>query len=53
MGMERESAGEWKPFPQTVEDLYGAVAQYYDAQWLSFRTALYRLTNFKKTEGFR
>ena len=30
-----------------MEDLYGAVAQYYDVQYPSLRTAMYRLSNFK------
>ena len=25
------------PFHHTIEELYGAVAEYYDASWLSFR----------------
>ena len=30
----------WFPFHHTVEDLYGALAQYYDVQYLSLRTAV-------------
>ena len=32
----------WKPFHVTQEDVNGAIAQYYDVQWLSFRDATYR-----------
>lgn len=32
----------WKPFHLTLEDVYGAMSQYYDIQWLSFRDATYR-----------
>jgi hypothetical protein len=28
---------EWRPFHHTLEDLYGAVAQYYGASAVSFR----------------
>lgn len=28
---------EWRPFHHTLEDLYGAVAQYYDLSVVSFR----------------
>jgi hypothetical protein len=33
-------------FPNTLEDIYGAQAQYYDLPWLSFRNALWRLAEF-------
>ena len=42
---------DWIPFHRTMEDLYGALAQYYDVQYLSLRTAVYRLANFKKVPG--
>lgn len=31
------------PFHATLEDIYGAQAQYYDLPWLSFRNAMWRL----------
>ncbi|KAI8470157.1 MAG: SGNH hydrolase-type esterase domain-containing protein [Monoraphidium minutum] len=34
---------EWRPFHHTLEDLYGAVAQYYSAPAVSFRNAIYNL----------
>jgi len=37
---------EKAPFPATLEDMYGALAQYYDAPWLSFRNAAWRLGEF-------
>ena len=37
----REHNKDWRPFHLTPEDLYGALAQYYDVQWLSLRTATY------------
>ncbi|GIM03448.1 hypothetical protein Vretimale_8227 [Volvox reticuliferus] len=43
---------EHKLFYTTLEDVEGAVAQYYDVQMLSLRTALYRLAVFKQVEGF-
>ncbi|GIL55251.1 hypothetical protein Vafri_10837 [Volvox africanus] len=43
---------EYKRFYETLEDAEGAVAQYYDVQMLSLRTALYRLAVFKQVEGF-
>ena len=30
---------QWRPFHHTLEDLYGAVAQYYGLPALSFRCA--------------
>ncbi len=35
-----------------VRPCAGAVAQYYDAQWLSLRTAVYRLAENLKQPGF-
>jgi hypothetical protein len=32
------------PFYATLEDVYGAQAQYYDLPWLSFRDAMWRLS---------
>eukprot|EP00879_Flechtneria_rotunda_P016086 GHRR01016827.1.p1 GENE.GHRR01016827.1~~GHRR01016827.1.p1 ORF type:complete len:534 (+),score=145.77 GHRR01016827.1:354-1955(+) len=32
------------PFYATLEDIYGAQAQYYDLPWLSYRNAMWRLT---------
>ncbi|KAG2495310.1 hypothetical protein HYH03_006582 [Edaphochlamys debaryana] len=40
------------PFYRAMEDLEGAVAQYYDVQYLSLRTALYRLATVEQKEGF-
>lgn len=34
------------PFHATLEDIYGAQAQYYDLPWLSFRNAMWRLSEF-------
>ncbi len=34
--------GAWKPFHITQEDVLGALSQYYDVQWMSFRDATYR-----------
>jgi hypothetical protein len=31
------------PFHATLEDIYGAQAQYYDLPWLSYRNAMWRL----------
>ncbi|GLC64570.1 hypothetical protein PLESTF_000180000 [Pleodorina starrii] len=39
-------------FPMTSEDLQGAISQYYDVQYLSLRTALYRLAVHKQEPGF-
>ena len=36
------------PFSATLEDIYGAQAQYYDLPYLSFRTAMWRLTELHK-----
>ncbi|KAF6266240.1 hypothetical protein COO60DRAFT_1632898 [Scenedesmus sp. NREL 46B-D3] len=32
------------PFHGTLEDIYGAQAQYYDLPWLSFRNAMWRMS---------
>jgi hypothetical protein len=37
---------EKAPFHATLEDIYGAQAQYYDLPWLSFRNAMWRLSEF-------
>lgn len=43
MAFENRTAGTgWVPFHASPEDLYGALAQYYDLDVLSFRTAMYR-----------
>ncbi|EFJ52634.1 hypothetical protein VOLCADRAFT_85814 [Volvox carteri f. nagariensis] len=39
-------------FYETTEDAQGALSQYYDVQYLSLRTALYRLAVFKSTPNF-
>ena len=36
------------PYHQTLEDAYGAIAQYYDLPWVSFRNALWKLSAFRK-----
>jgi lysophospholipase L1-like esterase len=36
------------PFAATLEDVYGAQAQYYDLPWLSFRNAMYHLAEFHR-----
>ncbi len=33
------SDGKHRPFPVTLEEVYGAIAQYYDISWLSYRNA--------------
>ncbi|GAX74670.1 hypothetical protein CEUSTIGMA_g2118.t1 [Chlamydomonas eustigma] len=40
-----------KAFHITQEDVYGALSQYYDVQWLSFRDATYRLAQHRPTPG--
>jgi hypothetical protein len=40
-----------KEFHLTPEDMYGALAQYYDVQWLSLRDAFWRLGRDNK-EGY-
>ncbi|PNW79166.1 hypothetical protein CHLRE_09g402923v5 [Chlamydomonas reinhardtii] len=42
-----------RPFYMTSEDAQGALAQYYDVQYLSLRTAVYRLAVHTDTPGFR
>ena len=36
------------PFAATLEDIYGAQAQYYDLPWLSFRNAMWRMSELHK-----
>ncbi|KAI8475674.1 MAG: hypothetical protein J3K34DRAFT_27974 [Monoraphidium minutum] len=36
------------PFAATLEDVYGAQAQYYDAPWLSFRNAMWRMAELHR-----
>eukprot|EP00877_Chromochloris_zofingiensis_P007869 jgi/Chrzof1/3335/Cz12g21090.t1 len=36
------------PFMATLEDMYGALAQYYDTPWLSYRNAVWRMCEFHK-----
>ncbi|EFJ46870.1 hypothetical protein VOLCADRAFT_92614 [Volvox carteri f. nagariensis] len=52
-GHPRHPGDIYKRFYETLEDVDGAIAQYYDVQMLSVRTALYRLAAFKETDGFR
>ncbi|GIL58946.1 hypothetical protein Vafri_13943 [Volvox africanus] len=47
------SYGGGPRFHHTMEDLEGALAQYYDLQYLSLRTALYRLAAIDQEDGFR
>lgn len=42
VAFENRTLGDWAPFHASMEDVYGAIAQYYDLSALSFRTALYR-----------
>ncbi|GIL91193.1 hypothetical protein Vretimale_18816 [Volvox reticuliferus] len=44
--------GDGVRFHHTMEDLEGALAQYYDVQYLSLRTALYRLAAIDREDGF-
>ncbi|KAG2493912.1 hypothetical protein HYH03_007848 [Edaphochlamys debaryana] len=43
----------YKPFYMTAEDAEGALAHYYDVQYLSLRTATYRLAAHLRQPGFR
>lgn len=52
MAFANRTVDGWRPFHSTPEDIYGAVAQYYDLQWVSFRTATYRLARFLNIPGF-
>jgi len=36
------------PYSATLEDIYGAQAQYYDLPWLSFRNAMWRMSELHK-----
>ncbi|GFR47718.1 hypothetical protein Agub_g9472 [Astrephomene gubernaculifera] len=40
------------PFHVTMEDLQGALSQYYDVQYLSMRTALFKLAAVQRHAGF-
>ncbi|GAX81959.1 hypothetical protein CEUSTIGMA_g9387.t1 [Chlamydomonas eustigma] len=40
------------PFHDGIEEAYGILSQYYDVQWLSLRTASYRLARFNKSPEF-
>ncbi|KAG2482486.1 hypothetical protein HYH03_018593 [Edaphochlamys debaryana] len=51
-GMTRRSPPA-APFHDTMEDLETSLAQYYDVQALSLRTALYRLAVLEQRDGFR
>ncbi|GIL63834.1 hypothetical protein Vafri_17825 [Volvox africanus] len=42
----------YRSFPMTSEDIQGAISQYYDVQYLSMRTAMYRLAVHKQELGF-
>eukprot|EP00798_Chlamydomonas_sp_ICE-L_P013443 gene13443-19301_t len=37
-----------RPFHFTAEDMYGALAQYYELPWISFRTALWQDAEYKR-----
>ncbi|GFR42716.1 hypothetical protein Agub_g3640 [Astrephomene gubernaculifera] len=52
-GHEKNKANDaYQPFYWTSEDAEGAISQYYDVQYLSLRTALYRLAVHKGAPGF-
>jgi hypothetical protein len=36
------------PFSSTLEDIYGSQAQFYDLPWLSFRNAMWRMSELHK-----
>ncbi|KAG2493907.1 hypothetical protein HYH03_007843 [Edaphochlamys debaryana] len=46
------AADAYVEFYKTPEDAEGALSQYYDVQYLSLRTAVYRLTTHKQAAGF-
>ena len=41
-----------KKYLNLAEDIYGALARYYDVQWLSMRAATYRLAVFQNTTQY-
>ncbi|KAG2496419.1 hypothetical protein HYH03_005645 [Edaphochlamys debaryana] len=52
---QTEPGGRWwyARFWQTSEDAQSAIAHYYDAQYLSLRTATYHLAAHRETPGFQ
>ncbi|GLI65991.1 hypothetical protein VaNZ11_009684 [Volvox africanus] len=53
-GHEKNPGNEtYTRFYETTEDAQTAISQYYDVQYLSLRTAMYRLAVHKGLEGFR
>jgi hypothetical protein len=40
-------------FQNTIEDVYGVLAQYYDLGWLSFRDATWRFGRLHKGSAIR
>lgn len=50
-GMARDPAT--RPFHHTLEDVYGAVAQYYDVQYLSLRTAVWDTAVNRPGQGLK
>ncbi|GAX83353.1 hypothetical protein CEUSTIGMA_g10778.t1 [Chlamydomonas eustigma] len=43
---------DWHPFHNGLEDVYGALAPYYDLPWLSFRAATFRRAAFLEDPEF-
>ena len=44
---------KWRPFPDTPEDVYGVLAQYYDINWLSFRWGRAGFKDSRVLQGFK
>lgn len=44
----KPDANDKRPFPHDLSELYGAVAEYYDAGWLSLRNALWHLAELQR-----
>ena len=43
---------EYRPFHEGIEDVYGALAQFYDLPWLSMRDATYLIAVHRNVSGF-
>lgn len=41
-GYDPSDSSQFRPYHVSLEDLYGALPQYYDMAWLSLRTATWR-----------
>lgn len=46
------TSNEYKPFHHGIEDVYGALALFYDLPWLSMRDATYRIAVHRNVTGF-